>query len=172
MPKKRRILAIDPGTREMGVAVLENGSLLYQGVEIFKRFRSAEECLEAGRAAVGRLIHDFRPTMLAVEKTFIGRNPNTVLLSQFAREVCATGQDHEIAVMRLAANTVKKAVAGSGQASKAEVARAVAARFPALKAFLPPERKWKRKRQFNMFDAVALALVCSSERDPAAARGQ
>jgi crossover junction endodeoxyribonuclease RuvC len=172
MPKRQRILAIDPGTREMGVAVLENGRLLYQGVEIFKKFHSAEECLDAGRAAVERLIHDFRPTLLAVEKTFIGRNPNTVLLNQFAREVCATGQDHEIAVMRLAANTVKKAVAGSGQASKAEVARAVAARFPALKAFLPPERKWKRKRQFNMFDAVALALVCSPERDPAAARGQ
>jgi Holliday junction resolvasome RuvABC endonuclease subunit len=146
----------------MGVAVLENDSLLYQGVEVFPRFRSTEECLEAGRAAVGRLIRDFRPSLLAVEKTFIGRNPNTVLLNEFAREVCATGRDHRIAVRSLAPNTVKKAVAGDGNASKAEVAKAVAARFPTLKAYLPPERKWKRRRQLNVFDAVALGLACLS----------
>jgi Holliday junction resolvasome RuvABC endonuclease subunit len=160
--KKTRILAIDPGTREMGIAVLENGSLLYQGVETLQKFTSAEDCLDTGRTAVGRLIRDFRPSLLVVEKTFIGRNPNTILLNDFARQVCATGRDHGIAVMSLAPNTVKKAVAGHGNASKSEVARAVAATFPALKAYLPPERKWKRKRQFNMFDAVALGLACLS----------
>jgi Holliday junction resolvasome RuvABC endonuclease subunit len=146
----------------MGVAVLENGSLVHQGVEVFPRFRSAEECLDTGRTAVGRLIRDFRPSLLVVEKTFIGRNPNTILLNEFARQVCATGRDHGIAVMNLAPNTVKKAVTGDGNASKAEVAKAVAVRFPTLKAYLPPERKWKRKRQFNMFDAVALGLACLS----------
>lgn len=163
---KMKILAIDPGTREMGVAVLENGSLLYQGVETFPRFNSAEECLDAGRETVSRLIRDFRPSLLAVEKTFIGRNPNTVLLNEFGRQICATGRDYGIAVMSLAPNTVKKAIAGNGRASKVEVAKAVASRYPALKAYLPPARKWKQTRHFNMFDAVALALACADERNP------
>lgn len=154
---KTRILAIDPGTREMGVAVLENRCLLYQGVEVFRKFLSDEECLEAGRETVTRLIRDFRPNLLVVEKTFIGRNPNTVLLNEFSRQVCATGRDHGIVVVSLAANTVKRAVAGDGRASKADVARAVAVHFPVLRTFLPPDRKWKRLRQLNMFDAVALA---------------
>lgn len=163
MPKTQRILAIDPGTREMGVALLENERLLYQGVEALPRFKSSEECLDAGRETVARLIRDFRPTLLAVEKTFIGRNPNTVLLHEFARQVGETGREFGVAVRSLAANTVKRTIARSGNASKVEVAKAVAAQYPALSAYLPPERKWKRMRHFNMFDAVALALACSAE---------
>lgn len=170
MRKPHRILAIDPGTRQMGVAVLDNDRLLYQGVETFPKFPSAEECLEAGRDAVSRLIRDFRPTVLVVEKTFIGRNPNSFLLHEFVRQVGDTGLEHRIVVRRLAPNTVKRAIAGDGNASKVEVAKAVAGRYPALKAYLPPERKWKRTRQFNMFDAVALALVCSAETNPCSSR--
>lgn len=154
----------------MGVAVLENGRLLYQAVETFPRFHSAEECLEAGRQTVARLIRDFRPTLLAVEKTFIGRNPNTALLNEFAHQLGATGRERGIRVLSLAPNTVKRAIAGDGNASKADVAKAVAAKFPNLKAYLPPERKWKRARQFNMFDAVALALACSTDKNPGSPR--
>jgi Holliday junction resolvasome RuvABC endonuclease subunit len=154
----------------MGVAVLENERLLYQGVETFPRFTSAEACLNAGREAVSRLIRDFRPTLLAVEKTFIGRNPNTVLLNEFGRQLCATGRDHRVAVVSLAANTVKRAIAGDGGASKVEVARAVAERYPALRSYLPPERKWKQARHFNMFDAVALALTCFADSNPGSPR--
>ena len=162
MLRPQRILAIDPGPREMGVAVLENERLLYQGVETFPRFKSAEECLDAGRETIARLVRDFKPTLLAVEKTFIGRNPNTVLLHEFACQVGEAGRELGISVRSLAANTVKRAIAGSGSASKVEVAKAVAAQYPALSAYLPPERKWKRMRHFNMFDAVALALACSA----------
>jgi crossover junction endodeoxyribonuclease RuvC len=162
MRKKNRILAIDPGTREMGVAVLENGGLLYSAVEIFRKLPSREERLKQGRAAVARLIHDFRPSVLAVEKTFIGKSRNAALLNVFADEIAALGRRRGIAVRAFAPNTVKKVVAGHGWARKEEVAQAVARKFPKLKAYLPPDRNWKRRRQFNMFDAVALAIACST----------
>jgi len=164
MPKKNRILAIDPGTREMGVAVLENGGLLYSAVEIFRKLPSREERLKQGRAAVTRLIGDFRPAVLAVEKTF---SRNAALLSVFADEIAALGRRQGVAVRAFAPNTVKKVVAGHGWARKEEVAQAVARKFPKLKVYLPPDRNWKRRRQLNMFDAVALAVACSAaERDP------
>jgi len=159
MPKKNRILAIDPGTREMGVAVLENGHLLYHGVETFRKLRTPEEQLRQGRAAVARLIRDSRPAVLVVEKTFVGKNRNAALLNVLGDEIGALGRRHGITVVSLAPNTVKKAVAGYGWATKAEVARAIAARYPKLKAYLPPGRKWKQQRHYNMFDAVALGVA-------------
>lgn len=164
--KKHRTLAIDPGTREMGVAVLEDDSLLYTGVETFRRLPSQEERLWQCRATVARLIRDFRPTLLAVEKSFIGRKRHhTTLLGVLADEILALGRRNGITVISLAANTVKKDVAGNGCATKEEVARAVTRRFPKLAAFLPPDRNWKRRHRLNMFDAVALALACSAGRN-------
>ena len=155
----------------MGVAVLENGGLLYSAVEIFQKLPSREERLKQGRAAVARLIHDFRPSVLAVEKTFIGKNRNAALLNIFADEIAALGRRQGVAVRAFAPNTVKKIVAGHGWARKEEVAQAVARKFPKLKAYLPPDRNWKRQRQLNMFDAVALAIACSAaEGDPRARR--
>lgn len=169
MPKKHRILGIDPGTREMGVAVIERGNLLYSAVEIFRKLPSREERLKQGRAAVTRLIGDFRPSVLAVEKTFTGKNRDAALLSVLAHEIAALGRRRGIAVRAFAPNTVKKIVAGNGWATKEEVARAVAVEFPKLRAYLPPDRNWKRRHHLNMFDAVALAIACSAaEGDPRA----
>ena len=57
--KKTKILAIDPGTREMGVAFLEKGKLIHYGVKSIKKKRSPHETLEEGREIVNRLINDF-----------------------------------------------------------------------------------------------------------------
>ena len=162
MPKKHRILAIDPGTREMGVAVLENDRLVYHGVEIFPRLPSSQEQLKQVRRAVARLIHDFRPAVLVVEKTFIGKSRCAALLNVLDDEIAALGRHRGVTVVSLAPNAVKKAVAGYGWATKAEVAKAIAARYPKLKAYLPPGRKWKQQRHYNMFDAVALGIACLS----------
>jgi Holliday junction resolvasome RuvABC endonuclease subunit len=62
-------------------------------------------------------------------------------------------------VKELATNTVRKALCGNGAASKKEVARVVASRYPELKSYLTSDRRWKEKYYFNMFDAVALGLV-------------
>lgn len=154
-----RILAIDPGTREMGVAVLEAGKLLYHGVVVIKRGRSPKETLERGRSSVARLIADFRPETLVIEKTFIGRNRNGALLNVLADEIQALARRSRLTVLSLAANVVKKSICGDGWATKLDVAKAVIARYPELKAYLVHERKWKERFHANMFDAVALGMM-------------
>jgi Holliday junction resolvasome RuvABC endonuclease subunit len=160
MTKKHRILAIDPGTRAMGVAMLENDRLVYHGVETFPRLPLPQDQLKQVRTAVARLIHDFRPGVLVLEKTFIGKSRGAALLNVLADEIAALGRHRGITVVSIAANTVKKAVTGDGWATKAEVAKAIATRYPKLKAYLPPGRKWKLKQHYNMFDAVALGIAC------------
>ena len=143
----------------MGVAVVEGGKLLYHGVVVIKRGRSPKETLARGRASVARLIADFRPEALVIEKTFIGRNRSGALLNVLGDEIQALGTKSKLNVSSIAPNVVKKAICGNGWATKAEVARAVIARYPELKAYLVHERKWKERFHANMFDAVALAIV-------------
>lgn len=162
MIRKERILAIDPGTREMGVALFEGRNLLYTGVETFRRLPSSAERLKRARATVARLLRDFRPTVLAVEKVFIGKGRKAVLLNVLVKRICALGRRKGMVVQSFSPNTVKKAVAGYGWARKEDVARAVARQFPKLMAFLPPDRNWKRRHHLNMFDAIALGIACIS----------
>jgi len=166
MPKpKTKILAIDPGTREIGVALLQNGDLIYHGVKTIRKRGSPQERLKEGRKIVLRLIQDFKPQVLAVEKTFFAKNKNAALLNVFAEEIKAIGKQQGMTVVSFAPNTVKKFICGNGRASKAEVARVVIARFPELKVFLTQDRAWKERYHQNMFDAVALGICCSARAE-------
>lgn len=158
---KTKILAIDPGTREMGIALLEDASLVYHGVKIIKNRRSAHDILWEGRRIILRLLNDFRPDVLVVEKTFFS-GKRSALLNVFADEIRHLGNRKGIKVLSFAPNTVKKFICGNGRASKEEVAQVIVARFPELKVYLSQDRKWKMRYHENMFDALALALTYAS----------
>src|SRR5438128_2576814 len=81
---ERTILAIDPGTRYMGVAVLEGHRLIYHGVKTMLNRTSPEQILREGKKAVDRLIRDFTPDLFAIERTFFAKNRRAALLNIFA----------------------------------------------------------------------------------------
>jgi crossover junction endodeoxyribonuclease RuvC len=161
MPKtKTRVLAIDPGTREMGVALMEEGKIIYHGVKCIKR-KSPQDTLREGRRVVLRIIRDFGPDVLVIEKTFFANNRNASILNVFADDIKAVAKRKGLEVISYAPSTVKKYIAGNGRASKEEVAKVIIARYPELKVYLHHDRKWKQKYHLNMFDAVALGMMAS-----------
>jgi Holliday junction resolvasome RuvABC endonuclease subunit len=155
-----KILAIDPGTRRMGIAFMEQGELIYYGVKVIKRRKSPHETLKEGRKAI--LIKDFRPEVLVVEKAFSGF-ARFALLKVFVDDIKAIGKRKGLKVVSFAPSTVKKFICGNGRAAKSEVARAVVAKYPELKVFLSQDRAWKERFHQNMFDAVALGTVFYSK---------
>jgi len=162
MPRPRKqhtILAIDPGTRELGFAVLDGDRLLYHGVKTIESQDSPRARLDASRKLVARMFRDFGPGVLAIERTFFSKNRNASLLNVLDDEIVAMAKRRKVKVVRLAASTVKKAVTGNGHATKREVAEAVIDRYPDLRAYFLNGRKWVRKYQANMFDAVAIGLA-------------
>jgi len=159
--KETRILAIDPGTRHLGFAVFEGGELIHYGVKTIRRSRSPHEILAEGRGAVSRLTCYFRPTVLAVEKTFFARNRKTALLNVLADEIKIVGRKKGLRVVDFAANSVRKRICGNGAASKDEIARVLVSRYPELLPYLTSDRRWKERYHRNMFDAVALGLFAN-----------
>ena len=162
-PKKRRILAIDPGTREMGIAVLEGRSLIYHGVETLTNRGTPHERLLEGRRVFLRLLNDFKPAVVAVETAFFASNRNTALLNVFVDELRALAKGRGFSVANFAPSTIKRHMCGDGWAAKMDVAKAVAAKYPKLKVYLTQDRKWKARYHENMFDAVAVGVVCQEQ---------
>ncbi len=159
-----RILAIDPGTKHMGVALLDNGALIYSGVKVIRNRRSPHEIIRECRKIVLRLIRDYRPQVLMSEKTFFANNRNSALLNVLFDEIRNIGKRKKLQVICYAPTTVKKAICGNGLAKKEEVARVVIAKFPELKVFLTQDRKWKESFHHNMFDAVALGMMVGKQK--------
>ncbi len=157
--KNQKILAIDPGTREMGIAFLDKGKLVYHGVKTFKRGRSPHETLREGRKTIIRLIRDFKPQVFVVEKSFFAKNRNASLLNVFVNEMMSIAKRNELKVLSFAPCTLKKFICGYGRASKEDVARVIVAKYPELKVYLTQDRAWKEKFHQNMFDAVALGMM-------------
>lgn len=162
MPKKKpiRILAIDPGTRETGVAILENDDLAFYGVKTLKKKRPAHVLLKEARKIIYRLIEEYDPKIFVIEMTFFSRNKNTSMLHVLCDEMKASARRKGLKLYSFAPKTVRKYICKDGKATKKQVSKVLAARYPELTIYLSQDRKWKEKYWLNMFDAVALGLTC------------
>ena len=162
---KPKILAIDPGTREMGVAFLDGDKLIYHGVKVIPNDKSANERLKEGKEIIIRLINDFKPDILVVEKSFFANNRSASLLHVFINEIRAIGNKKGLKVVSYATSTIRKSVCGNGRASKKELSKVIVSKYPNLKVYLSQDRAWKELYHQNMFDAIALGLMALSLRD-------
>lgn len=152
----RPILAIDPGLRELGYAVLQGRRLLDWGVLPLRDVPPQRRPSEVDRA-IQAWTRAYRPGTLVIEQTAQhgeGRlRPLRLLALRFNR----LARRLRLKTAIYSAKTVRKAVVGNGWATKAEAARALCVSFPALRVCLTQDRKWKEGYWHNMFDAVALA---------------
>ena len=155
--KNDTILAIDPGLREPGLAVLSGRRLLVHET-LWLRDTPRRERLAVIQAAVARLARTHHPAAVVVEKTYRHPVPWLDDLHQItlAAKRLARRTGSEFATY--SPQAVRRTVAGYGKARKPEVALAVTHHFPQLRVLLTQDRRWKERFWLNMFDAVALAL--------------
>ena len=158
---KHRILAIDPGTKELGVAVLEDAELVYYAVKTVRDRSTAQSILQQIAKITSDLVVKFHPESLAIEKMFIVQK-SAALLSVAAEEMKSVAS-YRLDVYEYAPKTVRKFICQDGAATKREVARVVAERYPELRRHLQTRNKWDEKYYANIFDAVAVGLMCSNE---------
>lgn len=123
------ILGIDPGSQSTGFGVItvEGGALRYQasgcirtkGGELPGRLRIIFD-------GAARLVEQYRPDEICVERVFMHRNADSALKLGQARAAALCGTFvHDVPVHEYAAREVKLAVTGSGGAEKVQVAHMV-----------------------------------------------
>jgi len=156
---KTRILAIDPGTRNIGYAVFENGHLKYFGVKTIPRKSQLIDILKDGKSIINGLLKDFRPRVLVVERTYFGNNKGSEILNRFFRAIKLIGRRKGLRVQSIPVNTVRKSVCGDGWGNKEKVMKTLSRAYPQLRPYSKSNREWKKDFHQNMFDAVALGLA-------------
>ncbi len=159
MGKRTRILAIDPGTREMGVAFLEDDDLQDYGIKTVKRGPKARDMLLNLESILSRLIEEKKPDVIVLEQNHFSHIKQNLLLTLAVAKMKAIAKRHEIPLEAYAPNTVRKAICNNGNATKRQLAQIVAARYPELKAYLESNRKWRERYYQNLFDSIAVGLT-------------
>lgn len=123
-----RILGIDPGLRITGFGVLDtDGTALDYVASGTIRTASVDKGNLPARLkllfdGIGEVTQRYQPQMASVEIVFVNVNPQSTLLLGQARGACITALvASELPVAEYTALQMKRAVAGHGKASKAEV---------------------------------------------------
>ena len=148
------VLGIDPGSRRSGYAVLtsESDSPKIKEVGVIDLSTSGEledRLLELSNE-ISDIIKQHNPTVAALEGVFShGKFPRSALILGHARGVCLLECRREgLPISTVAPAEMKRVIAGSGRATKAQVQRAVAAWCGLQK---PPEPN-------DAADALGIAL--------------
>ena len=136
------ILAVDPGSRELGVAVIRGGELLFYGVKTVSNRQNPQTILEAISSHIRNLIKKYRPARLAIEKIFIRQN-SYALPAVVAEQIKATAGEADLPIDEYAPASVRKRLCQTGRATKRETAEILTERFPELKRYYLRTTKWE-----------------------------
>lgn len=129
-PATYRIMGIDPGTNYMGYGIIEvEGSSIRSVVmgdidlhTMSDPYRKLKYIFDR----VGRLIRDYDPKEVALESPFFGANVQSMLKLGRAQGVAmAAALMYDKDVFEYAPSRIKQSIAGSGAASKEQVAAVV-----------------------------------------------
>ena len=149
------ILALDPGTRELGYAVLRGPHLVDSGV-LTLRHVPPERRLARVREALERWIRADSPDVLVIEHIPTRPSGLQLGLPSLGRLLRRLGRANRIALATYSAKAVRRTLLNNGWAGKPEVVEPLVGRHPQLRVYRGQNRKWKDRYWHNMFDAIAL----------------
>lgn len=119
------ILGIDPGSRQTGFGLIEavgvKTTYVSSGIVRMPKGELPAR-LKVIFQSISELIEQHQPQVMAIEDIFFARDPRAALrLGQARGAAIVAGVDADLPVAEYSARTVKKAVVGSGSASKEQV---------------------------------------------------
>jgi crossover junction endodeoxyribonuclease RuvC len=151
-----RILGIDPGSQITGFGIVEVAGGRTAPIE-WGGIRTDGEHSERLRnifIAVGRIVREYKPAEIAIERVFLHRNADSALKLGQARAaaICATFEA-DVPIYEYSARHIKQAVVGRGGAEKEQVQRMVQMILGVRDAITP-----------DAADALAAAICHAHER--------
>lgn len=173
MNTPKTILGIDPGTKEMGIAVLRGRQLLAYGVHTLRNGERPYDLVGQARRVVLGYLERFAPEVVAIEAPLMLPTRRAAILSVIAQELQGRAREIGLEVLELTPQDVRQRVVGDPHATKIDVAEALVRKgFPQLKS-LVPERPKKpalglkpgQRYWLHMFDALGLAVASAQTLD-------
>lgn len=165
------ILGIDPGTKEMGLAIIRDRELISFGVHTLRNGHRPHDVVGQARRIVLAAIEEYGPQVVAIEKPYMLPTKRAAILSVIEQELRARAEDLGLRVVELTPEQIRQSVVGNPRATKIDVAEAlVAGDFPQLADLVPkrPARaalglRARDKYWLHMFDSLGLAVAAERQ---------
>lgn len=158
----KMVLALNPGTRYLGMAVFYNNQLKDWRTRVLKGPWSKEK-LQNTLSIVSAWIEQYEPEILAIKKLHPARSSQS--LDALAGKVEQLGLRDGLTVRHYSIKELESFLCNGAPKNKRNLAEAVAANYPELYLELITERSRKNPYHMRMFEAVALGAMCLSELD-------
>jgi len=160
------VLGIDPGTRFIGIAVIQGKSLLDFSVHEIRNGTRPYDLIGQARSTVLRYLERFGPRVVAIEAPYMIATKRGALLSTIAQELHERSLELGIQVREVSPEEVRERLTGNPRATKIDVAEALVGEgFEVLRRFVPkrPAKsalglRPRDKYWLHAFDALGLAV--------------
>lgn len=163
MPHKPpSVLAVNPGSRYLGIAVMQGTLLRDWRVKVLKGKSTTQKRKKATRILMAHLLR-YRPTALAIKSLNHARSSKR--LNLLTDDLSSTAERHGLQVCRYSLIRMQFFFAPSRRINKAELAEIIAAQYPDLSYELLREKTAKNPYHIRLFEAVALAALCAHQLD-------
>ncbi len=121
------ILGIDPGTNILGYSVIEirDKTMSLIEINVIHLDKGLDHYAKLKRifGQINIIIREFKPTVMAIESPFFGKNVQSMLKLGRAQGVAITvALSEDLPVFEYSPRKIKQSITGSGNASKEQVA--------------------------------------------------
>jgi len=164
MMNQATILAVNPGSRYLGLAVFCGQELIDWGIRVIKK-RSLEDKLALAKSLVSAMIAQHEAKILAIKRLHPSRT--SVNLARLAATLTALASSAGLRVCEYPLEQVETALCGTQKVSKKKLAKTISETYPFLERELVKEMASRNPYHTRMFEAVALGLTCLREQRPA-----
>lgn len=148
-----RILGIDPGYDRVGIAVIDNKSLLHSECFVTSPKDDFHIRLREIGIKIKEIIKEYSPKILAIESLFITKNQKTAMKVAEARGVISYEAIlADMGIHEYSPPQIKVAVTGHGGSDKSQIIKMI----PLL------IKMQKKKALDDEYDAIAVALTCQA----------
>jgi len=163
MPKEPlKIIAINPGTRYLGIAVFQGTELMDWRIKILKGKWSKEKMKKA-IGIISDFIERYETAVLAIKKLHPSRrSQNLTLLVARIKEF---SKRRGLKVYQYSIKELEDFFVENEKLNKRNLAEAVVSKYPVLSHDLNEERSHKNPYHIRAVEAVALASICLSQLD-------
>ncbi len=124
---KNVIMGVDPGTNILGYSVVEicQNEMKLIEIDVLRMEKSADhyQKLKGIFEGISKVIRKFRPTEMAIESPFFGKNVQSMLKLGRAQGVAISiALSEGVPVIEYSPRKIKQSITGNGNASKEQVA--------------------------------------------------
>lgn len=159
MNRKSNILALDPGLREIGFALLDGKDLGDYGVKSLCRKGNLKSRPNFASEVMHRLIKNTHPDAVVLETKEIPDTPDGFRLMILIKCAIELGRKQNVPVVEIDSTRIRNDIAVKPDASMQETATAIASRFPELRKYADVKDRGMRRYWSHLFTSVAAALT-------------